>query len=45
MGSGTTPAVASKLGYKYIATDISTNAYNITKNRLGEIENNLFAVK
>ena len=44
MGSGTTPAVASKLGYKYIATDISKKAYNITKNRLKKIENNLFAI-
>ena len=39
MGSGTTPAVASKLGYKYIATDISEKAYNITKNRLSKIQN------
>tara|TARA_R100000152_G_C6749485_1_gene173135 strand:- start:391 stop:1041 length:651 start_codon:yes stop_codon:yes gene_type:complete len=44
MGSGTTPAVASKLGYKYIATDISQKAYNITKNRLSKIENNLFTI-
>mgnify|MGYP003635799143 CR=1 FL=1 len=43
MGSGTTPAVASKLGYKYIGTDISKKAYNITKNRLSKTENNLFA--
>ena len=43
MGSGTTPAVASKLGYKYIGTDISKKAYNITKKRLSKIENNLFA--
>lgn len=41
MGSGTTPAVASKLGYKYIATDISEKAYNITKNRLSKIQNKL----
>jgi len=44
MGSGTTPAVASKLEYKYIATDISEKAYNITKNRLSKIENNLFSI-
>ena len=44
MGSGTTPAVASKLGYNYIATAISEKAYNITKNRLGKIENNLFTI-
>ena len=44
MGSGTTPAVASKLGYKYIGTDISKKAYNITKNRLKKIENNLFTI-
>ena len=43
MGSGTTLAVASKLGYKYIGTDISPLAYNITKERLSKIENNLFA--
>ena len=43
MGSGTTPAVASKLGFNYIATDISEKAFNITKNRLSKIENNLFA--
>ena len=42
MGSGTTPSVASKLGYKYIACDISPKAYEITKNRLNKIENNLF---
>ena len=42
MGSGTTPAAASKLGYKYIGTDISEKAYNITKARLYKIENNLF---
>jgi DNA modification methylase len=44
MGSGTTPAVASKLGYKYIATDISEKAYNITNKRLSKIENNLFTI-
>ena len=44
MGSGTTPAVASKMGFKYIATDISEKAYNITKNRLKKIENNLFTI-
>jgi DNA modification methylase len=43
MGSGTTPTVASKLGYKYIACDISPKAYEITKNRLNKIENNLFS--
>jgi len=42
MGSGTTPTVASKLGFKYIGADISNNAFNITKNRLNKIENNLF---
>ena len=42
MGSGTTPAVASKLEYKYIATDISEKAFNITNKRLSKIENNLF---
>jgi DNA modification methylase len=44
MGSGTTPAVASKLGYKYIATDISEKAFNITNKRLSKIENNLFTI-
>ena len=44
MGSGTTPAVSSKLGYKYIATDISKKAYNITSKRLNKIENNLFTI-
>jgi DNA modification methylase len=44
MGSGTTPAVASKLGYEYIATDISKKAYNITNKRLSKIENNLFTI-
>ncbi len=42
MGSGTTPAVASKLNYKYLATDISKKAYDITKKRIIEVENNLF---
>ena len=42
MGSGTTLAVASKLGHKYIGCDISPKAYEITKNRLKKIENNLF---
>tara|TARA_R110000822_G_C15104161_1_gene472235 strand:- start:38 stop:688 length:651 start_codon:yes stop_codon:yes gene_type:complete len=42
MGSGSTLAVASKLGYKYIGCDISEKAYNITKKRLSKIENNLF---
>ena len=43
MGSGTTLAVASKLGIEYIGTDISEKAYKITKERLNKIENNLFA--
>ena len=43
MGTGTTLAVASKLGYKYIGCDISKTAYNITKRRLSKIENNLFS--
>jgi len=43
MGTGTTLAVASKLGYKYIGCDISKTAYNITKKRLRKIENNLFS--
>jgi DNA modification methylase len=43
MGSGSTLAVASKLGYKYIGCDISEKAYNITKKRLSKIENNLFS--
>jgi DNA modification methylase len=42
MGSGTTIAVASKLGFKYIGCDISSLAFDITKNRLNKIENNLF---
>jgi DNA modification methylase len=42
MGSGSTLAVASKLGYKYIGCDISEKAFNITKERLSKIENNLF---
>ena len=44
MGSGTTLSVASKLGFKYIGTDISDKAYNITKIRLSKIENNLFNI-
>lgn len=44
MGTGTTPVVASKLGFKYIATDISDKAYNITNNRLKKIENTLFNI-
>ena len=42
MGSGSTLAVASKLGFKYMGCDISEKAYNITKKRLSKIENNLF---
>ena len=42
MGSGTTLSVASKLGFKYIGSDISEKAYKITKTRLSKIENNLF---
>ena len=42
MGSGTTPTVASKLDFNYIGADISETAYNITKQRLNKIENNLF---
>ena len=42
MGSGTTLAVASKLGFDYVGCDISKTAYNITKRRLYKIENNLF---
>ena len=44
MGTGTTLAVASKLGHKYIGCDISPKAYEITKNRLQKIENNLFNI-
>jgi len=44
MGTGTTLAVASKLGHKYIGCDISPKAYEITKNRLNKIENNLFNI-
>ena len=44
MGSGTTLAVASKLDYNYIGSDISEKAYKITKERLGKIENNLFTL-
>ena len=44
MGSGTTLAVASKLGFKYIGSDISEKAYKITKTRLSKIENNLFNI-
>ena len=42
MGSGTTLAVASKLGFKYMGCDISKTAFKITKERLSKIENNLF---
>jgi len=42
MGTGTTLAVANKLNKKYIGTDISEKAYNITKKRLQKLENNLF---
>jgi DNA modification methylase len=44
MGSGTTPAVASKLGFKYIGCDVNEKAYNVTKARLAKIENNLFNI-
>lgn len=44
MGTGTTLAVASKLGHEYIGCDISPKAYEITKNRLSKIENNLFNI-
>ena len=44
MGTGTTLAVASKLGYNYIGCDISKTAYNITQKRLNKIENNLFSL-
>jgi len=44
MGSGTTPAVASKLNYKYLATDISKKAFDITTKRINKVENNLFNV-
>jgi len=44
MGTGTTLAVASKLGHKYIGCDISPKAYEITKNRLQKLENNLFNI-
>jgi len=42
MGSGTTLAVASKLGFDYVGCDISKKAFDITKQRLYKIENNLF---
>lgn len=42
MGSGTTPCVAHKLGYNYLATDISQKAYNITEKRINDLKNNLF---
>jgi DNA modification methylase len=42
MGSGSTLAVATKLGFKYIGCDISEKAFAITKERLSKIENNLF---
>ena len=42
MGSGTTLAVASKLGFEYMGCDISEKAFEITKQRLNKIENNLF---
>ena len=42
MGSGTTPYVAHKLDYNYLATDISQKAYNITEKRINELKNNLF---
>jgi DNA modification methylase len=42
MGSGTTLAVSSKLGFNYIGCDISEKAFNITNNRLLKVENNLF---
>ena len=45
MGTGTTLAVASKLGYKYIGCDVSPTACKITKKRLYNIENNLFNQK
>ena len=44
MGTGTTLAVATKLGFKYIGSDISEKAYNITKTRLSKTENNLFSL-
>ena len=42
MGSGSTLAVASQLGFKYMGCDISEKAFAITKERLSKIENNLF---
>ena len=42
MGSGTTPCVAHKLDYNYLATDISQKAYNITEKRINDLKNNLF---
>ena len=42
MGSGTTPCVAHKLDYNYVATDISQKAYNITEKRINDLKNNLF---
>jgi DNA modification methylase len=33
-GSGTTPAVARRLGYNYLATDVSTEAVEIAMQRL-----------
>jgi DNA modification methylase len=45
MGTGTTLAVASKLGFNYIGCDVSEKAYNITDKRLLNVENNLFKDK
>tara|TARA_R100000388_G_scaffold341_4_gene655 strand:+ start:454 stop:1164 length:711 start_codon:yes stop_codon:yes gene_type:complete len=42
MGSGTTPAVALKLGYNFVATDISEKAFKITNNRINKLKNTLF---
>lgn len=41
-GSGTTCAVAEKLGYKWIGLDVSKEATRIAKNRLKDLQTNLF---
>ena len=42
-GTGTTAAVAEKLGYEWRAFDINDTALEITRRRVGNIKNNLFA--
>ena len=41
IGSGTTAAVSSKLGYDYLGTDICSKAIDVATNRLNKLSNTL----